>query len=151
MATVYGVNATKYQDPKPDNIVDASQVHGSVRFFYDEYTAAALPDGDVIKVGPVLPAGAMVLNIVVQHADLGTGLTMDIGDSHDVDRYLDGIDTATAAAKSSMDTSSVTLGPIGGRGYVIGTNSGDNQIQLTNIGGAATGLIKVYCTYAVRG
>lgn len=151
MATVYGVNATKFADAKPSNIVDGSQSAGSVRFFYDEYEASSLAASDVILVGPKLPAGAQVIDIIVNFDDLGTGTTLDVGDSHDVDRYLDGVDTATAAGKSSMSGSTATIGPINGIGYVIGTNSGDDQIQLTNLGGSATGTIKVQVIYAVRG
>ena len=151
MATVYGVNATKFLDPKPDNIIDGSQVGGTIKFMYDEYVASSLAASDIITVGAPLPNGAMVLDIIVNFGDLGTGTTLDVGDSNDVDRYLDGVDTATAAGKSKMSGSTATIGPIGGIGYVIGTNSGDNQIIATNLGASATGTIKFQIIYAFRG
>jgi hypothetical protein len=151
MATVYGVNRTIYNDPTQSAVIDAAKNHGTVHYMYDEYEAAALAGSDVIQVGDVLPDGAVVLDIQIDFDDLGAGLTLDVGDSNDVDRYLDGVDTATAAGKVSMRTASATIAPITGMGYVVGTNSGDNQIQLTNLGGAATGTIKVNIIYSVCG
>lgn len=151
MATVYGVYATKYNDPTPDNIVDGAYSKGSVCSFYDEYEASSLAANDVIKFGPKLPAGARVIDIIVNFDDLGTGTTLDVGDGNDADRYLDGVDTATAAGKSSMSGSSGTIGPINGVGYVVGTNSSDNQLQATNLGASATGTIKFEVLFALRG
>lgn len=151
MATVYGVNRTKFNDPYPANIVDGAVSGGVVKYFYDEYEASSLAADDVIQFGPKLPAGAVILDITVDFDDLGTGTTLDIGDSHTVDRYLDGVDTATAAGKSSIRTSTATIGDINAVGYVIGTNSGDDQLQAKNLGSTATGTIKFGVVYAVRG
>jgi len=151
MATVYGVYRTIYNDPKQSAVVDGAYNNANLHFMYDEYVASSLAANDIIQVGDVLPTGAIVIDIQVQFDDLGTGTTLDIGDSNDVDRYLDGIDTATAAGKTSMQTSSVTIGPLTGRGYVVGTNSGDNQIIATNLGASATGTLKFCIIYATRG
>lgn len=151
MATVFGVNRTIYNDPKQSDIVDSAINGGSIKYFYDTYVCAALPASDIIKVGPKLPAGSTVIDVIVQFDDLGTGTTLDVGDGHDADRYLDGVDTATAAGKSSMSGSTATIGPITGVGYVVGTNALDDQIQMTNLGAAATGTIKIMVIYATRG
>lgn len=151
MATVYGVNRTIYNDPKQSDVVDSAINGGVIRYMYDEYEASSLAANDVVQVGDKLPAGATIVDIIVHFDDLGTGMTLDVGDSDNPDRYLDGVDTATAAGKSSMSGSSGVIGPISGVGYVIGTASGDDQIILTNLSASATGTIKVQIIYATRG
>lgn len=145
MATVKGVNRTKLDTPNSSNLIGAGENKAGVYMIKDTYEAAALAADDVIQVGDVLPNGAMVTRIDVIHDDLGTGTTLDVGDSTDPDRYIDGADTATAAAVASFPNATC----IGGVGYKVGTNDGDDQIQLTNLGAAATGTIEVFIYYAL--
>ena len=72
---------------------------------------------------------------------MGNGLTIDVGDSDTVDRYIDGADVATAAGSASMTD-------VDGFMYEIGTNDGDDIIQAKLLGGAGTGTLKTVVVYA---
>ncbi len=145
MATVYGANRTKLNDAIGSNVISTGENKAGKYYIYDTYEAASISADDVIQVGDVLPDGAMVTRIDLVFDDLGTGTTMDVGDSTTVDRYVDGVDTATAAAITAFPSAA----EIDNIGYKIGTNAGDGQIQLTNLGAAATGTIKVMIEYAL--
>lgn len=144
MATVKGDNRTKHDDPTSTNIVDQGVSKADLQVIYDTYEASALPINDIIQVGDNLPTGARIYDIKVMFDDLGTSVTMDVGDSADDDRYATAIDVATAAGGFSL----VEDGNIAGFGYEVGTASGDDQITLTIEGGAATGTISVAIQYA---
>ena len=105
------------------------------------YEASALAANDVIKLFE-LPIGAVVYGMDVYFDDLGTGTTLDVGDSNDVDRYIDGADTATAAGAAHITLADAI-------GYRIGTNAGDEVVTAKNLGASATGTIKVVCTFAL--
>lgn len=91
-----------------------------------------------------LPKDVVVQNFVVAHDDLGTSITLDIGDAGDADRYVDGLDVATAAG-------STTGCLVDGLGYIIGTDTehDDTVVTATILGGAATGTLKVTCYYSM--
>jgi len=113
---------------------------GSPMTFSDTVTFAAADATSVGTVCGTLPAGLMITDIQLSFADLGTGVTLDVGDSADDNRYIDGIDVATAAGSYSSGLI------LAGQNYVIGTNSGDNQILLTVQDAAATGSVKIVIT-----
>lgn len=96
------------------------------------YAAAALPASDVVKMIEV-KKGFRVTKVTVTFDDLGTGTTIDVGDSADPDRYVDGADTASEAGSASW-------APADSRGYLY---TADDVIQITNLGAAATGDIRV--------
>ena len=107
------------------------------------YEASSLAANSFINLF-VLPKGAVVQNFVVAHDDLGTGLTLDIGDAGDVDRYVDGVSISTSAGS--------TVGClVDGIGYVIGTDTehDDTLVTAKLLGGAATGTLKVVCYYSM--
>lgn len=106
-----------------------------------EYEASSLADGDIINLFH-MPKGAVIKEIIVDFDDLGTGTTLDVGDGNDVDRYIDGADTATAAGTARINA-------IDGRNYRIGTTAGDEIITAKNLGGSATGTIKATVFYSV--
>lgn len=136
------VNSTTYAAQAAGKLsLSAGIISASVHSATTEYEASALSANDVINLF-ALPIGAVILDIIVDFDDLGTGTSLDVGDSNDVDRYIDGADTATAAGIAR-------LGAIAGRGYRIGTNGGDNVIQAKNLGAAATGTIKATVLYAL--
>jgi len=97
MASVKGVNYTKQENPVSANILDSGVWGGKVRVQYDEYTANALANGSDISVAK-LPKGAIFLQAIIIHEDLGTSVTLQMGDSGDDDRYL---------AASAADTAGV--------------------------------------------
>ena len=139
-ATLYGVNRTKYNNAIGSNIVEPGQDGSNIKVQYDIYEAAAVDIDDVIKVGNALPKGARVLQIIVYHDALGSGVTLDVGDGNDDDLY----DTAIACTSAGQ----VICDNIAGIGYEIGTSDDDEQIQLTVEGAAATGTIVVMILYA---
>lgn len=113
---------------------------GSPMTFTDTVTFAAADATSVGTVCGLLPAGLMVISVSLSFEDLGTSVTLDVGDSSDPNRYLDGVDAATAAG-------STEIGLIfAGQNYVVGTNSGDNQILITVADAAATGSVKIVVT-----
>ena len=138
MATV---NSTTYAAQIADKIaLNPGVNHTGLLVASTTYEASSLAANDVINLFK-LPVGAVVHNFIVSFDDLGTGTSLDIGDSKDADRYVDGADTATAAG------SKVGI-LVDGAGYTI-TGNGDDVIIATNLGGAATGTIKVACFYAI--
>jgi hypothetical protein len=142
MATVNGVNYTKYL-ANEGNWIDQGKVKDFIHVDSDTYEASALAQGSTIAMGTQLPAGAIIHGITLAFDDLGTGVTIDVGDSNDADRYKDGVDVSTAAGS---DTGVL----VDGLGYVIGTNTGDNIILVTIVGATgvtATGTIKLTTFY----
>ena len=107
------------------------------------YEASAAAANTVINLFK-LAKGAVIQNFVVAHDDLGTGVTVDIGDEGDTDRYVDGLSVSTSAG------SSVTIMP-DGLGYVIGTDAehDDTVITAKILGSSATGTFKVACYYSM--
>ena len=107
------------------------------------YEASATAANTVINLFK-LPKDVVVQNFVVAHDDLGTSITLDIGDAGDGDRYVDGLDVATAAG-------STTGCLVDGLGYIIGTDTehDDTVVTATILGGAATGTLKVTCYYSM--
>lgn len=107
------------------------------------YEADATEANTVINLFK-LPKDVVVQNFVVAHDDLGTSITIDIGDEGDADRYVDGLDVATAAG------STVGILP-DGLGYIIGTDAVNDDTVVTAkiLGGAATGTLKVTCYYSM--
>lgn len=144
MATVKGVNRTKYDTPTPDNFVHGRNTGANLLVEYDTYELASLSANDVIELGNTLPDGALIVDIIVHHDALGTSTSLDIGDTNDVDRYLDGIDTTSAGSVSVADESDTAFT---GVGYVVGTNSGDDQITAKLLGAAGTGTVHIYILY----
>lgn len=107
------------------------------------YEASAAAANTVINLFK-LPKGVVIQNFVVAHDDVGTGVTVDIGDAGDGDRYVDGLSISTSAGS--------TAGILpDGLGYVIGTDTTNDDTVITAkiLGAAATGTIKVACYYAM--
>ncbi len=145
MATVYGVNKTKLNDAIGSNVIGTGENNAGKNFILDSYEAAALPASDVIEVGGKLPQGAVISRIDLVFDDLGTGTTASVGDGNTANRYVNAVDTASAAAVAAFPSAAA----IDAVGYRVGTNAGDDQLQITNLGGAATGTIKILIEYAL--
>jgi len=139
MSSVKSVNMSNIT-ATPQVNADSSEVHGRMRVWYDVYEATALASGSDITVAR-LPKGAVVYGVTIMHDALGTGVTIQVGDASDGDRYI----TSTAAATAGQ----VTLaddGVIGGFGY---QNTSETDVLITTGGAAATGTIKCAITYVV--
>jgi hypothetical protein len=121
--------------------LDAGIANVGLHVIATSYEASSLAANDIINLFK-LPKGAVIYGMDVYFDDLGTGTTLDVGDSNDVDRYIDGADTATAAGAAHISLADAI-------GYRIGTNAGDDVVTAKNLGASATGTIKVVCTYAL--
>lgn len=138
MADVYGVNTTKVNaGTQNGNWVDQGLIKSSLKIMTDVYEAAALAAGQTIGIAN-LPAGAVVHGIIVENDALGAA-TIDVGDSDNPDRYVDGLDVSAAG-------SAFGILPDGAQ-YVIGTNTGDTEIIVTVLDAAITGTLKVSVLY----
>ena len=138
------VNSTTFEAQQAGKVALSQGVaDASLHVITTTYEASAAASGTVINLFK-LQKNAVVQNFVVAHDDLGTSVTLDIGDAGDADRYVDGLDVATAAG-------SATGILVDGLGYIIGTDAENDDTLITaTIGGAAaTGTIKVACYYSM--
>jgi len=82
MANFYGVNATQISDTQPAGKAIVGQLGGNVKLLYDKYTFVSdVADGDLVYMGGLLPAGALVTDVMVKYGDMGAGSSgvIDIG------------------------------------------------------------------------
>ena len=138
------VNSTTYEAQAAGKIALSQGVaDATLHVVTTTYEASAAAANTVINLFK-LQKGVVIQNIVVAHDDLGTGVTIDIGDAGDEDRYVDGLSVSTSAGS--------TVGClVDGIGYVIGTDTehDDTIITAKVLGAAATGTLKVACYYSM--
>lgn len=133
MTAVKGVNTTKYDaGPSGDNAVPQGLVNADVEVWTDVYEASALATTSTIDVAE-LPAGAKVIGGHCTFDDLGTSVTLALGDSDDPDRYF--------LAQSVASVGQLLIDRVEGMQYAIGSNDGDSRVQLLT-SGTITGTIK---------
>lgn len=141
MATV---NSTTYEKQVAAKVeLKQGVANATVHSISTTYEASAAAANTVINLFK-LPKGVLVQNFLVSHDDLGTGITLDIGDADDADRYVDGLSVSTSAGS--------TAGILpDGLNYIIGTatENDDTVVTAKILGGAATGTLKVVCYYAM--
>lgn len=99
------------------------------------YECSSTAANDVIQMVKVAP-GVTVLDVKIVFDDLGTGVTVDVGDGTDVDYYIDGADVSTAGGVKRADA--VTSFPK--------TYTSEDTIDITILGAAATGTITLVAT-----
>lgn len=119
-----------------DQGVVKSTLHVATTTFEADATAA----NSVINLFK-LPDNVVIQDVKLYFDALGAGVTVDVGDALDADRYIDGANVAAAGTNNALT--------INGQGYRIGTADGDDVITLTVLGAAATGTIKAVCIYAM--
>lgn len=135
------VDSTTYKAQCESKVAIAPGIANStVHVISGSYEADSLAANDIINLAK-LPQNAVIHEIIISTDALGTGVSLDIGDGNDADRYYDGIDV------SASKTSNNIL--INGLGYIIGTNDNDDVIQATVLGAAATGTLKFAILYAI--
>jgi len=142
MATVKGVNRTKADDPKPENILSPGTLGGNVKVMIDQYEASSLSSGDVIKLGRKLPKGAKVVEVIMAYDALGGSTTMKVGDAEVTDRYITAVSTASAGF--------TRMNAVDGLGYVTDESESatlDTELQATLGGASATGTINFVVMY----
>lgn len=108
-------------------VTPAVQVNGvtSVLGFYE--LTGALADNDTIGSIPV-PDGAIILKAEVTCSELDTNgsptLTLNVGDSTDEDRFVDGATTGAAVNIQGINVSTVTSNAVAtGKGYTYSDSS----------------------------
>ncbi len=142
MAYSYGTNATKFLTPSAANITDGGTARGNVHCFVDYYTGTAAEAGDELTVlmGPELPTGARILSVGI--CCPATGITIDVGDLEDTDRY---ISAAAASTCSYCDNVTAALG------YEVDMTTAatpDNQIVMTLSASCNAVQVKLVVMYA---
>lgn len=138
------VNSTTYEAQAAGKVTLSQGVaDATLHSITTTYEASGAAANTVINLFK-LQKDAVVQNFVVAYDDLGTGVTIDIGDAGDTDRYVDGLDVATAAGSKTGIL-------VDGLGYVIGTDAENDDTVITAkvLGGAATGTLKVTCYYSM--
>jgi hypothetical protein len=141
MASVLGVNATKLAAGFiGTNIIDQGY-KGVERVIYDEYEASALANASTIKMGTLLPVGAVISDIKFIWDDMGSTVTMKVGDVADDDRYVVSGTSLTTA------NGSCTINACDGLGYKI-TGTNDTQIVVTTAG-IWTGTLRMVVKYVL--
>ena len=112
-------------DPASDSELAKGLWGGKVRVQVDTYTINAKASGTLINVGK-LPKGATFLRGIIVTDGLGTGVTLQLGDSGDDDRYM--------AATSAASAGALEANALAGIGYSV---SADTDVVLKT-GGATT-------------
>lgn len=136
MATV---NSTTYAAQIADKIsVSAGVMNTSLKVISGDYTAASAASGTIINLCE-LPENAVIHDVILDVAALGASSTIKVGDSNDDDRYI--------AAASTASATTLRTG-VGGKGYRIGANDGDNLLIATTGGAAITGKVHFTVIYA---
>lgn len=104
MATLEGVNYVN-ANAKPLTLIPQGQFSGEVKSFYEEITpAAALLNGDIIKLGPKLPKNAVIVGGFLKYAAQGGTCTVNIGnevgaeavEAADADSIVSAVDISAA-------------------------------------------------------
>lgn len=139
MATVYGTNYTKYQDPISTNITDPGELEGKVRVMTDTYEASALAAGSTIYMGKPLPVGARILDVVVGFDALGSA-TIIVGDASDDNRYITSSSVSSAGIVDMADLAAVD-------GMLYEITSATDDIIITTASASITGTINIVIYY----
>lgn len=135
-------NSVNYQKTLDGKIaINPGLCNSVLKVWSDTFEASSTAANTVIDICK-MPKGAVIHQVIAVNDALGSSVTFDVGDSNDVDRYLDG------AGGSNAATTNTTMN-IAGVSYTIGTNSGDDVIQAKILGGSATGTIQFLIYYAV--
>lgn len=104
------------------------------------YECDSTASGVVIQMCKVA-AGATLLDLHVVFDDLGTSVTIDVGDGDDPNRYISALDVATAAGVGRL--SAGTAFPH--------TYAAEDTIDITIGGAAATGTITLVARFTMQG
>ena len=141
MSTVKGVNKTKYDaDDTGDNKILSGEFRTDIHCIKELYECAALEDASTIALPDLPIKGAKITDIILFFDDLGTSVTVAIGDVNTADLYM--------AATSVASAGRLSMNKVDGFNYITGTNDNDNKLLLTTAG-ITTGTIKALILYTV--
>jgi len=137
MATVNGNNYGNIGATGDVSLVARGLWNSNILVQCDEYEASSTASGTVINVA-YLPKGAKFLGGKIIHDALGTGVTLQVGDSGDDDRYL--------AAASAASAGTLNIEKIDGFQHEM---TADTTIFLKTGGATAAGTIKTIIFYSL--
>ena len=87
----------------------------------DTYTALGTEvTGDLIQMGHTLPKGARVLEVILHTGAMGAGVTLNVGDAEDDNRYISAIDASGAIVVR------IEAAEIAGRNYEVDLTDSSN-------------------------
>ena len=98
MSAVKGVNITNL-DATPMVPASSEQVHGVLRVWYDTYEAASPGDPSTITMARI-PAYSTIHDVILKCDALGSSTTLSVGDSSDIDRFIQILGTWNVAGQS---------------------------------------------------
>ena len=138
-----GTNRTIIDAITPSTILSPGLAGGVVRCMVDTYTGTAAEAGATltVKVGGTLPTGAHVLGVTFQAN--ANGITVDVGDAEDTDRYI------SAAAEKTVSYCDNVLGAIPYEVDMTTASTPDNQILLTLSGACAAAQQGIVIFYTI--
>ena len=98
----------------------------------------------------LIPAGATILEVIAAtDADLGSTMTIDIGDATDVDRFIDG-GVFTTSTGNLVRAGNATAAPAG-HGYTYTAETALLATVVTAAAGTTDGTLKVTVIYNMQG
>jgi hypothetical protein len=147
MADVKGDNKTIQDAVTPGTLLAPEVIGGKERVIYDIYTLAASASGTVIYL-PELPEGAMVTDWIIDHAALGSSVTLKFGTVADDDAFM--VATACAAADKKNFTDDGVASSLGYRADVVTSGAEKTKPIITTAGATGTGAIKVMIKYVAK-
>ena len=145
MANLYGSNYTLAYVNVPSEKIEPGEQVGKVKVAYDEYDLDGL--GVVIAANDLIylmkiPAGARVLEAIIDSPSLGTTGIVQLGTAADPDRYIAAADAGGQAVREKM--------PLGADGaFEELTEETQLILKCTEITTEITGIIKVAVFYVM--
>lgn len=156
MATKNGTNAALVV-LNPPSLIEQGEKTGRMRVHYDEFVlTAALATNDLINMGGLLPAGARVMDVIIDSPDIdsSTAATLTSGWAASADGveaaqsagFISSIDVHTAGKTQAMSALLQTVVPGKFKKFASPVQP---QIKVTNGGDAVTGTIRQAIYYVV--
>lgn len=116
---------------------------GKLRVMYDEYTFAGEDLASTVKMGENIPIGALIVGGYMINEALDASTTLDLGDATDPDRYVDGLDSSSAAITFLPQTAAIGAAKMPFETVVA------QPILLTTGGADCNGKVQVCIYYVV--
>ncbi|MAH50364.1 hypothetical protein CMI37_31370 [Candidatus Pacearchaeota archaeon] len=139
------VNGTRYaKELSAPHVMNPIEFWGgNVHYKMDEYEAASLAANEVIQFFS-MNIGDVVVDAALSTDDLGSPVTIDVGDGGDVDRFIDGHDGNTVG----ISRMTITGGAIASIGYQY---TAADTLDAKILGATANGTINLGIMYVPRG
>lgn len=154
MATLNGINYAKSLQA-PVQKADPGEINAKVKCIRERYTlSAVLANGDEI-LGPILPAGAVILDAYVKSPSLGATGIVTLGlkaftdyegntEAADPDSLVVSADAGGAAVLERASAGSAAIGK------KVGTGGAQTVLTCTEASANAVGTIEYVITYALE-